>query len=238
MKTSMAGYREHISVSGLLGLCYGTGATFAFGFTPIQGALAGVLTWVAGMLPDLDSDTGKPIREVFGLLAAVAPFAMMGHLLRWGGNPEGAIFLAIVLYALIRYGASFVLAKASVHRGMFHSLPALLIAAEIAYLAYKSNVVNVKLLMAGGVALGFLSHLILDELYSVEWSGVRVRLNKSAGSALKFVGRNFLPNVLTYAMLMLLTYATLVDLGVLPGPDPETLPPTIRHALQEESVIR
>ena len=54
----MAGYREHISVSGLLGVTVGVGATYGFGFTPIQGAIAGCLTGVAGMLPDLDSASG------------------------------------------------------------------------------------------------------------------------------------------------------------------------------------
>ncbi|HUG91667.1 MAG TPA: hypothetical protein VML55_12580, partial [Planctomycetaceae bacterium] len=88
----MAGYREHISVSGLCGLCYGAGATYAFGFTPVQGALAGCLTWISGMLPDLDSDTGKPIREVFSLVAAMAPLVLMRRLEEWcGGDLEAAV---------------------------------------------------------------------------------------------------------------------------------------------------
>ncbi len=202
----MAGYREHISVSGSLGVSYGLTAVYLLGFSPVQGALAGCLTWVAGMLPDLDSETGKPVREIFGLVGAIVPLAMMGHLLRWGGNAEGAMLLAVLLYAAIRYGGALLLGMVSVHRGMFHSIPAMLIAAELAYLAFKSDVVQVKLLMAGGVGLGFLSHLLLDELHSVEWTGIRIRLNKAAGSAMKFVGKRFVPNVVTYAMLMLLTY--------------------------------
>jgi len=232
----MAGYREHISVSGLLGVGYGATATFALGFTPVQGALAGILTWVAGMLPDLDSQTGKPVREIFSLVAAVAPLAMMGHLLKWGGNAEGAMLLAVLVYAAIRYGAAFILGKLSVHRGMFHSIPALLIAAELAYLGFKSDDMIVKLLMAGGVAAGFLSHLILDEIYSVEWSVIRVRLNKAAGSAFKFVGKRFVPNAFTYALLMFLTYVTLVDVGLLEGPETNDVKPLFRQAVEETPV--
>ena len=102
----MASYREHISVSGLLGVSYAVGATFAYGFTPVQGALAGVLTGVAGMLPDLDSGSGRPVREIFSLIAAVAPFVMMQHLLNWGGDVETAMLLAVSLYAAIKYGAA------------------------------------------------------------------------------------------------------------------------------------
>lgn len=214
----MAGYREHISVSGLLGVGYGAGAWYAFGFSPVQGALAGTLTWFAGMLPDLDSETGKPVREIFGLLAAAAPVVLMPRLLQWGQDPETAMLLAILLYAGIRGGGAMVLGKLAVHRGMFHSIPALLIAAELTFLGYKSDSLSVRLLMAGGVALGFFSHLLLDELYSVEWTGIRLRLNQAAGSALKLFGKSFLPNVVCYGLLCALTYFTLIDVGLLERP--------------------
>lgn len=231
----MAGYRTHISVSGALGVVYGASAAYFFDstFTPVQGALAGVLTWVAGMLPDVDSDSGKPVREVFGLLAAVTPFAMMGHLLEWGGNAEGAMLLAIAVYAAIRYGGSALLSKLSVHRGMFHSIPAMIIAADLAFLAYKSDSNVVKLLMAVGVALGFFSHLLLDEIYAVEWSGVRLKLNKFAGSAIKLTGNRLIPNVFTYSLLMVMTYAALVQSGVVKEPTLNEPPHTLRQAVED-----
>ena len=231
----MAAYREHITVSGLLGAIYGAGAVFAAGFTPVQGALAGCLTWVAGMLPDLDSDSGKPIRELFPLMGAIAPFVMMRHLLQWGGGTEGAILLSILLYGFIRFGMSKFLCRVSVHRGMFHSVPAMIITAEITFLAYKSDSLAVRCLMAGGAAVGFFSHLLLDEMYSVEWSGIRVRLNSAAGSAIKWVGKNMIPNVVTYSLLMVLTYAALVDLGLVRDPAASDQPAPIftRQAAEE-----
>lgn len=232
----MAGYRTHISVSGALGAAYGASAAYFLSsyFTPVQGALAGVLTWVAGMLPDVDSDSGKPVREVFGLLAAVTPFAMMGHLLQWGGNSEGAMLLAICVYGAIRYGGSALLSRLSVHRGMFHSIPAMLIAADLAFLAYKSDSNITKLLMAVGVALGFFSHLLLDEIYAVEWSGVRIKLNKFAGSAIKLAGNRLVPNVFTYSLLMVMTYAALVQSGLVKEPGAGQPPHTLQQAVEEK----
>lgn len=229
----MAGYREHISVSGVLGASYGVGAVFVLGFTPVQGALAGILTWVAGMLPDLDSVSGRPVREIFSLLAAVTPFVLMQHLSDWAGDPEGAILLGVLTYAVIRYGGAMLLAKVAVHRGMFHSIPALLIAAEAAYLGYKHESVTVKLLMGIGVALGFLSHLVLDEMYSVQWAGIRLKLNKAAGSAMKFTGKRLMPNVITFALLSLLTYTILVDVGVLEDPVKKNRSPLLQHAAEQ-----
>lgn len=223
----MAGYREHISVSGLCGAGYGACASLILGFTPVQSALAGCLTWVAGMLPDLDADGGKPVREIFGLLGAVVPLVAIRHLIRWCGSVDGVVLSAIIIYAITRYGGAATLKRLSVHRGMFHSIPALLIASELTFLAYFSDSMAVKCLMAGGVAIGFLSHLLLDELYSVQWSGLRLKLNKSAGSAFKLKSSRFIPNVFTYATLMFLTYLTLVDVGLVR--DPESLPtePTV-----------
>ncbi len=235
----MAGYKTHITVSGALGVGYGTASVMMAGFTPVEGALAGVLTWFSGMLPDLDSDSGRPVREVFSLLAAFAPFAMMGHLLEWGhGSDETAILMAVVLYVVIRYGGQAVLNRVSVHRGMFHSIPAMLIAAETAFLAFRTNLIAVKLLMAGGVAVGFFSHLLLDEIYAVEWSGVHVRLNKFAGSAVKFVGKSFVPNVVTYSLLMVLTYAALVQARLVDGPGVPRVERRVQRAALDEPELR
>lgn len=230
----MAGFRTHVTVSSLLGIAYGAAGTFLGDFTPVQGALAGCLTGVSGMLPDLDSDSGRPLQEIFSLTAAVAPAVMMRRLGHWGGGPEGAALLAILLYVGIRYGAASILQLITVHRGMYHSFPALLIAAELTFLGYQSESIAVKLLMAGGVAAGFASHLILDEIYSVQWNGMRVKLKSSAGTAMKWFGKNWADNIVAYGLLFTLSYGVLVDGGLLqslqlPGPQ---APMAVPHATQ------
>ncbi len=222
----MAAYREHITLSTMLGVGYGLGATFALDFTPAQGALAAWLTALGGMLPDLDSESGRPVREMFGLLAAVAPLALVGRVIGWLGLPndtETTMLLIVVMYLAIRYGGSALIGNASVHRGMFHSFPAMAIAAEATYLVYPSNLTTVKLLMACGTATGFFSHLLLDEMYSVQWAGVHIKLKKSAGSAMKLFGKPFVPNVVAYSILAVLTYAMLLDAGLIQPQEPKTL---------------
>ncbi len=231
----MAAYREHISVSGFLGVSYGAAAMLVFGFTPVQGTLVGILTWVAGMFPDLDSETGRPVREIFGLLAAAVPFLMMRQLIRWSGDLESAVLLALGIYAFIKYVASYFLGKITVHRGMFHSVPALVIASELTFLTYQSPELSVRFMMASGVGLGFFSHLLLDEMYSVQWNGVRPKLNKSAGTALKMSSKDLGPNVVTYALLGVLTYASMNNLGFVQDGAPTantTVPPAARQAIE------
>ena len=220
----MAGYREHITVSGTLGLAYAFGAVFLCAFSITQAIIAAVLTWIAGMLPDLDSESGKPVRELFGVTAALAPLLLLQHTSQLGISGDRAMLFSLMLYGAVRYGGAAVLGKLTVHRGMFHSIPALLIAAEATFLCYYSPDVRVRMLMGLGVALGFLSHLVLDEMYSVQWNGVRLKLKRSSGSALKMLGPEFLPNGMAVGLLIFLTYASLISAGVLQDPGTEPAP--------------
>lgn len=221
---SMAAYREHITVSGTLGGAYGFAAVFMFGFSLSQAIIAAILGWIAGMLPDLDSQTGRPVRELSAITGAVAPFMLLQHTNALGISGDRAMLFALLLYGFVRYGGASVLGRLTVHRGMFHSVPALLIAAEVTFLTYSSNDQRVRALMAGAVALGFLSHLVLDEVYSVQWDGTRIKLKKSSGSALKFLGKNPLPNGIAIGLLLFLTHATVTSSGILPDPSQEAAP--------------
>ncbi|MCA9012405.1 MAG: metal-dependent hydrolase [Planctomycetaceae bacterium] len=224
----MAAYREHITVSGILGVAYATAAVFLFGYSLVQAVIVAVLTWVAGMLPDLDSESGRPIRELSGVTAAFAPLLLLQHAQDVGIRGDRAMLFAILAYAAVKYGGAFLLGKLTVHRGMFHSIPALLIASEFTFLTYHSDEIRVRLLMAVGVGIGFLSHLVLDEMYSVQWDGMKVRLAKSSGSAMKFFGPEALPNGVTMGLLLCLTYATLVKADIVRDPGKIPAPETIR----------
>jgi len=214
----MAGYREHITVSGMLGVGWGSAAFLLGDFSLMQSVVAAVLTWLSGMLPDLDAEGGRPIRELTALTSALAPLLVVQHAHALGVSDDHTMFAGIAVWALVRYGFTFLLAKLTVHRGMFHSIPALLIAAELMFLVYPSPELRVRVLMSLGVGVGFLSHLLLDEVYSVQWDGARVRLAKSAGSALKVWGDDALPNGVAMGLLLVLTWAVLLKLEVVRDP--------------------
>lgn len=217
----MASFREHISVSSMLGIGFGVVSGTALGYSPAEAAVAGVLTGIGGMLPDLDSPTARPGQEIFSLTAAIVPLVMVGHVLKWSQLPattEVMILLMIGMYVTIRYGLATLVTKVSVHRGMFHSLPAMMIAAEIIYLVYPNPAPFVKLLMGGGVALGFLSHLMLDEVYSIGWSGPIPKLKKSFGTALKWGSANLGPTIFTWGLLLVTTLFVGEQSGIIGPP--------------------
>jgi membrane-bound metal-dependent hydrolase YbcI (DUF457 family) len=207
----MAGFRMHITVSGALGVLYGGAAVQPLGFSTEAAVLAAGLTTVGGMLPDLDSDSGVPVRELFGLAAAVFPLLLVPRLVHHEFSREAILATLLFGYVVIRYGAATVFRHLNVHRGMYHSLPAMLIAGLCVYLAYHSPDRTVRLLLAGGVMFGFLSHLVLDEIYSVDWRGVRIKLKSSAGSAVKFMSTSVAATATCYALLGGLGYLAYQD---------------------------
>lgn len=215
----MAGFRTHITVSGALGFVYGGCAVTPLGFSTEAGVLAAGVTAVGGMLPDLDSDSGVPIREMFSLAAVMLPLMFVRRMIHAGISPEGILASLLFGYLFVRYVLANVFKELTVHRGMFHSVPAMLIAGLCVYLAYHSPNRDIRLLLACGVMAGFLSHLVLDEIYSVDWRGVKPKLKSSAGTALKLASPSLPATAVCYLILGGLMYLAYLDYqkAVVPG---------------------
>jgi hypothetical protein len=94
---------------------------------------------------------------------------------------------------------------------MFHSLPAAAIAGQAAFLTFGCEQLNLRYFVAGAVVLGFMSHLILDEIWSVEMKRGVPHLKSSFGTAMKFWGPAAGPNVLTYALLVAMSFFAIND---------------------------
>jgi membrane-bound metal-dependent hydrolase YbcI (DUF457 family) len=207
----MADFKTHISASTLLGIGYGA-AAYAWWNMPLPtSVLAGGLCGVSGMLPDLDSDSGTPLRESMSFAAAVVPMLLLPRLQSTGMAHEWIILISAGIYLAIRFGVAELLKRYTVHRGMFHSLPAAIIAGETAFLLLGDVQVQHRLLKACGVSLGYLCHLLLDELWSFQFVRGRLRLKQSFGTSLKLFSRQWWPNISTFGKLAILTWLVLKD---------------------------
>lgn len=207
----MASYRGHLTFAGLLGSGYGSLALLEGRWDWGPALIAAGLTTLGGLLPDLDSDSGVPVRELFGVWAAVTPILLFENVKnRCQQSTEQTLVVLSAVYLFIRYLLSYLFKHFTVHRGMFHSVPALLIAGLAAYLIYPSDDVRLRLFLSGAVMLGYLSHLVLDEIYSVDFMGARLHLNKYAGSALKLFSKSWPATLGTYLLLAFLAWRALL----------------------------
>src|SRR5262249_34170488 len=145
----MASYRGHLVFSATLGAAYGAAAAWQWGMDWGPVLLGAGLTTLGGLLPDLDSDSSVPVREVFGLAATVTPLLLTRRIMSHGFTGEQTLVILCAIYVLIRYGIRALLARLTVHRGMFHSIPAMLIAGLTVFLCYHSPSSAIRLYLAG-----------------------------------------------------------------------------------------
>jgi hypothetical protein len=227
----MAGFQTHITVSSVVGAGVAWLGHDQFGLGWSTCAVAGGLCAIGGMMPDLDSDSGVPARETISFAAAVAPMLLFNRLNhQFGIDVERMILFGAPIYLFVRFGLGTLLKAITIHRGMFHSLPAAAIAGMLAYLICDSGVSTVRWFKAAGFALGYISHLALDELWSVEVRGVSTRVKSSFGTALKLFGNNASANALCYGMLIIVALVVVQDRAAttttttIAAPQPATAP--------------
>jgi hypothetical protein len=209
----MAMFPTHIKCSTVAGIVGGTVAYIGYGVPLTTSAVGGGLCAIGGILPDIDSGPGIPLREITTFLASAVPTMLITRLLAYKLDQESLILVGAILYVGIRFGLAHFLRHYTVHRGMFHSFPSMAIFGELTYLLFYGETMFVRVFMVSAVCLGFFIHLLLDEIYSVEWDG-RPRLKRSFGTAMKFAGENWWANATCYGKLIVLTYFVLIDPAV------------------------
>jgi hypothetical protein len=95
---------------------------------------------------------------------------------------------------------------------MWHSVPAAAIAAGLVYWLCSCPEQRTRLCKTGAMALGYIWHLVLDEINSVETtSRGRVRMKRSFGTALKFFSTSPWANISTYAKLIIVVGVIVFD---------------------------
>jgi hypothetical protein len=206
----MAGFQTHITVSTLTGVAYGlwgwqSGA-------PVETCLlAGGLCSVSGMLPDLDSDSGRPVQEMSAFAAAVIPMLMLERFENFGWSREMMVVAGAGIYAAVRFGAAEIFKRYTVHRGMWHSLPACLACGLLTFLIVAGEDLAIRLFKAGAVSLGFASHLVIDELWSLSLRSGKLNIKRSFGTAIKFFGDDRLANLGVYGTVAVLALMAVGD---------------------------
>ena len=167
----MANFRTHAVCGGLWGTAAGMAAFLTGWCSPVQSATLGVLGVIGAALPDIDSRNARPRQILLGVLGVGIPVLLAGNVLPRDFTNEALFCWMIAAYAVIRYGADFILSRCSRHRGAFHSIPAALMAGEATFLAFPDSLLQVRFAFALAVTGGYLSHLLLDELCSWNFIG-------------------------------------------------------------------
>lgn len=188
----MANFTTHLAVGTVLSGGLATLTLAANVISPeslVAVTLAGV---VGGVLPDIDLKDSRPSRVLFSGLAIAFSFVVLFTFAQHLSVVEMLVAWLGTL-ALVRYGGEAFFHRLSYHRGIFHSILCGVTFWFITAIVYKHVLgyhEGVAWLAGGFLFLGFLSHLILDEVYSIDVDDRR--LKTSFGTALKLLDFNHL----------------------------------------------
>lgn len=213
----MAGFRTHVSVGIACGVLSALAIT-SLALVPESWSFAilvGLAVTLGAQLPDMDSDSGLPFHITFGSLSLVA--AALSGLYAWRQYP-GDYALIITLPLLTLFAVWVILGsvfkKYTRHRGLMHSIPAAILAALLTFsCATWSDFVDWQAFLLGiGLGLGFLVHLILDEVWAgLNFHGHLFVPNKAFGSALKFASHNHRLTAAVYLAIASLIFINFHD---------------------------
>ena len=181
----MANFSTHVTGAVVAGVV----SSFVFAST---GLIAGpeLVTAVAvvvlgGLFPDIDSDYSTSIKLIFNVLGTfIGSLFACYYLGRLGIVP--AIGVLLLCYCVMRYVLIVPFREWTVHRGMAHSsVMAVLLSLVVVLLCfYVLGMTAVQAWMMGLLfGIGYITHLLLDELYSVDLANQTIK--RSFGSAMK-----------------------------------------------------
>jgi hypothetical protein len=200
----MANFNTHLSGAVTIS-ALSTGFLFNSNFVdnPIELIPCSLLGVVGGFLPDIDSDNSTSARYAFNLLAVSLAFfniiQLFNHLTLFQ-----LAFLSFSIIIFIRIILFWIFKKLTVHRGIIHSVPCgILFSLITIYFMQKVPFASDEIAFSSGVIifLGYITHLVLDELYSFNLSGLE--LKRSFGTALKFIRiGDLIPSIIVYACII------------------------------------
>lgn len=187
----MANFTTHIGAGTVIAGALAT-LTLAADVVAPENLVAVTLAGVLGsVLPDIDLKDSRPSRAMFAGLGVFFSFAVLFNAATKLSVAELWILWLGTLVG-VRYGLHYIFHKLAVHRGIWHSLLAGLfcsVATAIVFYYLLRRPEGVAWLAAGFMMIGYLTHLILDEIYSVDVMDVRIK--SSFGTAVKLIDRRY-----------------------------------------------
>lgn len=182
----MASFHTHVTVGFLASGILASGALIIGLANPVEAVICWGLGTLGSLLADIDADNSIPTRVAVGLLAITIAFAIIFFLDHKGLALIYLLGIWFVSFILLRFLIFAIVTKITVHRGLFHSVPAAMFwgLGIVAIATYVLNQPPQRAWLVGSFGtLGYLVHLLLDEVYSVDWDNQRIK--RSFGSAFK-----------------------------------------------------
>ncbi|MCP4936226.1 MAG: metal-dependent hydrolase [bacterium] len=181
----MADFQTHITVGVLTSGVIATVAMAAALVTPSEAVFLTIAGTIGSILPDIDLEGSKQSRTVFASFGMFFAFIALFHYSQFLSIAELCL-LWLAIYIFIRYFLWKLFHEFTVHRGIFHSLIGNIffgVAGAAIFYNFLEKTDTVAWMGGSIIFIGALTHLLFDELYSIDFAGNRVK--RSFGTAMK-----------------------------------------------------
>lgn len=168
----MADFKTHLEVGAATGFALSIITYMTDLITHVYMAVIIFFATVIGsFLPDMDSNSGLPVKIIFGLYAYFAATITMYWIHDNGATFYMHLFLPAASFAFVKLVLEKWFKKYTTHRGIFHSFPAYLITFFASLLIASSTNLPVleQFVISLAISSGYLCHLVLDEIYSINF---------------------------------------------------------------------
>jgi len=194
----MANFRAHINTA-IIGSGLASAALLSTNHINFNHAIwLWFLGTIGGLLPDIDSDNSTSLDTIFGIFTlstVLISVRFISHAIFHAPRFIELIVTAIIVYGIMKLIVRPLFEHITVHRGSCHSILFLLLSGLITtQLTLRLSGIDtqqgnfIAWLSGGFIFMGGLIHLLLDELYSVDFQNVTIK--RSFGTAIKLADFN------------------------------------------------
>ena len=203
----MASFKQHVN-GAVIASSIPAIVLYSNGTLSSVAALSGIFFgFLGGIAPDVDSESSKPLQGVFSILSIVLPVLVLFGLGKKMSVLEMVFFL-VVISTLLYVTLFRVFMAFTKHRGIFHSIPmGIALSLGLTLFLYKLFGMGYMMAVIYGFffLFGFLTHLTLDEIFSINALGLR--LKRSFGTAMKLYSKdNIVGTVAVYLAIAVFIY--------------------------------
>ncbi len=214
----MANFNTHITVGILVTVVATISLNHIENVNVLTLSLMTFLGIVASMFPDIDLKTSKPFQFLklimyfsiplfFIYKASINQIYFLSH---FHASFETLSISIILISLVLNYMFLTLLSSLMIHRGIIHSIPFAFVTSIIVYelaltLPYHVN----SLYLSLSWLIGFLTHLTLDEMYSVDL--MNIKMKKSFGTALSLLKCKNLSGTLLMYLFLAFYVSTIKD---------------------------
>ncbi|MBN2693235.1 DUF4184 family protein [bacterium] len=198
----MAGFRVHIGAGVIAG-----GVIFGLSFGKFELATSTLALGsliLGSIAPDVDSPNSKSRRYIFGTFLVILITYSLFYSIEKKINGLYLLAIPTAIFLLFQFVFQPLFTKFTIHRGAFHTIPMGIVQSSLFFIIPQ---IKNSIWISISFFVGFLIHLILDELYAfVHVKGLKIRHKKSFGTAFKWFAPSFWSNVAIYLLIALFYY--------------------------------